>query len=340
MPSNKSRLFPPFWPGLTESQSGNCPICGGGNARSASGEVSRYRDHQTSLKYEAVQGWCPACTNFTITREAIEDARAKKKLCLLSAYFRQLPAEDVKAESLIGVQDWEGLVASIMPPDVLELFDDALVRICRSCPGLGQASTFDYGLDWPLLKVESSGAALFVINALLDAGFLQRSREGVGAHFPLTPTWKAYERLKELESSGHSSERAFVAMSFDPKQDVVYDQVIRPAILAAGYYPVRVDRVSHNEKIDDFIIAEIRRCRFVVADFTDQKTGVYFEAGFGFGLGRRVIWMCHKSETSLLHFDTRQFYHILYDDYDKAREDLSNRIEALEGHGSYVETVP
>ena len=340
MPSNKKRLSPPFWEGLTQSQGGTCPICGCGSTSFASGKVSRFPAHPTSDTYETVQGFCPACTNFTITREAIEDARAKKKAYLLSAYFRQLPAEDVMARSLIGKQDWENLVASIMPPDVLELFDDALVRICRSCPGLGQPSTFDYGVDWPLLKVDSPGAALFIINALLDGGFLQRAREGVGPHFPLTPTWKAYERLKQLESSGHSSERAFVAMSFDPKQDVVYDQIIRPSILAAGYFPVRVDRVTHNEKIDDFIISEIRRCRFVVADFTDQKTGVYFEAGFGFGLGRRVIWMCHKSESKLLHFDTRQFFHILYDDFAKAREDLTNRIEALEGHGPYVEPAP
>jgi hypothetical protein len=144
--SNKKRLFPPFWDGLIESQSGNCPICGTGNARFASGKVSRFPAYPTSDTYETVQGWCNACTNFTITREAIEDARAKKKLHLLSAYFRQLPDGDVMATSLIGIQDWEGLVASIMPPDALELFDDALVRICRSCPGLGQASTFDYGL--------------------------------------------------------------------------------------------------------------------------------------------------------------------------------------------------
>jgi nucleoside 2-deoxyribosyltransferase len=115
-------------------------------------------------------------------------------------------------------------------------------------------------------------------------------------------------------------------------------KVLVPAIVAAGYEPVRVDKVKpHDEKIDDFIISEIRRSRFVVADFTDQMTGVYFEAGFGYGLGRRVIWMCDKSELNCLHFDTRQFYHILYDDFDKARGELTTRIESLEGHGSYVQ---
>jgi hypothetical protein len=43
------------------------------------------------------------------------------------------------------------------------------------------------------------------------------------------------------------------------------------------------------------------------------------------------IWMCNHSEVNDLHFDTRQFNHLLYDDLAKARTDLVNRIVALEG---------
>ena len=46
---------------------------------------------------------------------------------------------------------------------------------------------------------------------------------------------------------------------------------------------MRIDRHEHVNKIDDEIIAEIRRARFVVADFTHGDTGgrgsVYYEAG-------------------------------------------------------------
>jgi hypothetical protein len=41
-----------------------------------------------------------------------------------------------------------------------------------------------------------------------------------------------------------------------------------------------VDRIEHNENINDKIIADLRACQFVVADFTGHKGGVYFEAGF------------------------------------------------------------
>jgi nucleoside 2-deoxyribosyltransferase len=52
---------------------------------------------------------------------------------------------------------------------------------------------------------------------------------------------------------------------------------------------IRVDREHFGDRIDDRIIAEIRRCRFIVADFTGQRGGVYFEAGFALGLGKPVI---------------------------------------------------
>jgi hypothetical protein len=51
----------------------------------------------------------------------------------------------------------------------------------------------------------------------------------------------------------------------------------------------RVDQKHHHlNKVDDEIIAEIRRSRFLVADFTCEpgkvRGGVYFEAGFAMGL--------------------------------------------------------
>ena len=57
-------------------------------------------------------------------------------------------------------------------------------------------------------------------------------------------------------------------MWFDLSMDEAYQNGIQPAIEDAGYEAVRIDRKDHNNKIDDEIIAEIRRSRFLVADFT------------------------------------------------------------------------
>jgi nucleoside 2-deoxyribosyltransferase len=82
-------------------------------------------------------------------------------------------------------------------------------------------------------------------------------------------------------------------------------------------------------------LAQIRISRFVVADFTCEpdkdRGGVYFEAGFALGLGLPVIWTARRGTT--LHFDTRQYNHILWDDPAELKEALYNRIIALLGRG-------
>ena len=44
-----------------------------------------------------------------------------------------------------------------------------------------------------------------------------------------------------------------------------------------------------------------KECRFVVADVTNHRNGVYFEAGYAMGMGLPVIWMCHKDDMKEAH---------------------------------------
>jgi len=60
--------------------------------------------------------------------------------------------------------------------------------------------------------------------------------------------------------------------------------------------------VHHNEKICDKIVSEIRKSGLLVADFTGNRGGVYFEAGFAMGLSIPVIWTCRASDVEKLHF--------------------------------------
>jgi nucleoside 2-deoxyribosyltransferase len=88
--------------------------------------------------------------------------------------------------------------------------------------------------------------------------------------------------------------------------------------------------IEHNDKICDRILAEIRLAQVVVADFTGQRSGVFFEAGYALGLGRHVIWMCREAEFERLreHFDTRQYAHISWTDAEDLHHKLSDRIRA------------
>lgn len=126
-------------------------------------------------------------------------------------------------------------------------------------------------------------------------------------------------------------------MWFNPEMRLAYDQGFDPAIRDSGYNPMRIDQKEHINKIDDEIIAEIRRSRFLIADFTSEpdrpRGGVYFEAGLAFGLNIPVIWACRDDLVAQLHFDIRQFNHIVWTTPDDLRQKLSNRIRAVLGDG-------
>lgn len=152
---------------------------------------------------------------------------------------------------------------------------------------------------------------------------------GDGHYFQISPKGLIY-----LEGRRNAvSPTAFCAMWFSQEVLPLWAQVIDPAIRAAGYEPLRIDAKQHNGKIDDEIMASIRSARFVVSDFTGNRGGVYYEAGFAHGLGLPVIFMCREGDE--LHFDIRQYNCIFWqlDNLEDARERLKNRIRATLGQG-------
>lgn len=157
----------------------------------------------------------------------------------------------------------------------------------------------------------------------------------------LTP--KGADRLDATGLGGADTRQAFVAMWFDDSMNEAYLQGIAPAIRDAGYEPLRIDQKEHANKVDDEIIAEIRRSRFIVADFTSAvaqidgrqvaiaRGGVYYEAGFAQGLNIPVIWTVNAACIDFVHFDTRQYSHIVWNEPSDLRTKLYNRIAALLG---------
>jgi len=126
-------------------------------------------------------------------------------------------------------------------------------------------------------------------------------------------------------------------MWFDESMKAAYEEGIEPAILEAGYEPLRIDRKEHINRIDDEIIAGIRRSRFLVADFTQgepgARGGVYYEAGFAHGLNIPVIFTCRSDVIAKVHFDTRQYNHIAWESPADLQQRLTQRISATIGDG-------
>jgi nucleoside 2-deoxyribosyltransferase len=143
---------------------------------------------------------------------------------------------------------------------------------------------------------------------------------------------KGWEKLdRESGIDGTKREQGFVAMWFDESLREVFEKSIEPLSAETGFRMLRMDRKQFNDKICDQILKEIRRSRFVIADVTGHRQGVYFEAGFALGLGIPVIWTCRQSDLKDAHFDTRQYNHIVWKDGADLQAQLGDRIAATIG---------
>ena len=147
----------------------------------------------------------------------------------------------------------------------------------------------------------------FFIDYLEEQGWIAVTSGG-GESVQVKVTIKGYSHIADVAVSRDLSQ-AFVAMWFSDEMNEPYEKGIRPAIEQLGYKPLKIDDKPDVDKIDDEIIGEIRRSRFLVADFTHgakgARGGVYYEAGFAYGLGLPVVRSCRRDiiDHNELHFD-------------------------------------
>ena len=280
-----------------------------------------------------LQRSCPRCGSFEIDE--------------LPPWPKPTPDEMVRLSGWVREQNVAGVVPARITPDTLhrvtqmrlprlrERANRALGVIARRHPNVRNIINLtQVPTEQELQGVTySSGPdeATLLIDILLDDEYLKwapggtRGRDGL-----LTP--KGLLAAEELGTSG-SGAQSFVAMSFDQSLLEVWTNGFYPGIRAAGYSPVRLDDQDYVGGITDEIMAQIRRSRFVVADYTDQRHNVYFEAGFALGLGLTVIPTCRAEENDKLQFDIRHLNTLAWTSPDDLAKDLNRRIRAVVGVG-------
>ena len=220
-------------------------------------------------------------------------------------------------------------------PDIGSVFPfETHSNVINDHQTIGSAKRYHQMLAWS----ESSNVdeLRFLLNFLESQTWLEKLPGGATL-LNYQVTVSGYSYLTDIDHVHADSSQAFVAMWFDDSMDEIWEMGLRPAIKNTGYEAVRIDQKEHLNKIDDEIIAEIRRSRFLVADFTQPETGarggVYYEAGFAHGLNIPVIFTCRNDSLEQVHFDTRQYPHIVWETSQQLRDSLTNRISAVLGHG-------
>jgi hypothetical protein len=226
---------------------------------------------------------------------------------------------------LLTIENWERYASQHEHTAVPENAESLLLHIARKCPRPAQKWRFDADLDYPVIDCLDRAEFVFFLQFLIERGWIKQESDG------LSLTMQGWEYLEGPSGPGFQEGSCFVAMSFSPEHDYVYAEGIKPAILDAGYTPICLKDVATNEDINFRILTEIRKAEFTVADFTAQKGGVYFEAGFAVALRREVFWTCRAEEQPKVHFDTNHFQYIFWKDAAELRISLAEKIIAIRG---------
>jgi len=301
-----------------------CPVC-----KLENQPVLSVRDYGDKTTYD-----CARCGRYTIsgTAEAIAD-RADKS-AELSGWLRErnilgveipMLTSDFLSEAVKTLPHYTPIEKQYKLIKSIELLTDYPGKEVILIP------EHDASLAWANNKQEFT----YYVKALMERGLIEiNSTKGRTLNDPLFPmviTAQGWEHLEANSSNIPDKTQAFVAMSFDPSLLTLYENAIKPAIEATGYRAYRVDAEPHLDRIDTKIISEIKNSRFIVADVTQQKAGVYYEAGFAHGIGLPVIWCVNKQDLGNVHFDTRQYNHILWETEDELKQQLKTYILATIG---------
>ena len=272
---------------------------------------------------------CPLCMRYIVSSIALMDHVAqqisKEDKILFSAHLRNNYIEhrspEILSKTIMQIPD---IVAPYKRLSPMDKINKLILYIADSSKHLGDVVLLDLNKDYVMFYCKNTKELFEIREYLRETGIIKMQSQNNGPVLTIDG-WKKYEALKEINKN---STAVFVAMCFDKDLKEIFDNAIVPACQECGFEAFRVDSAEHNEKICDKIIADIKSSRFVIADFTRQKQGVYFEAGFAQGLGLKVIWTCKKAEVDSLDFDTRQYNHILWDDSGDLREQLADRIKS------------
>jgi hypothetical protein len=269
---------------------------------------------------------CPRCGYFVLTLQASFNLRTvdPDKRWMVSAVTRQ--ASEARRPVTLTQHNLDGFLDDTLLFPVARKIEKALSFVASRCRRPGNSERIDPAIDYPVADCEGPSEFVAYLTHLEDQKLLRKHSQG--NLWILEPTIDGWQAVEPRALLGGIPGRCFVAMSFAKWLDDAYTLGIKPAIEDCGFRAICMKEVATNEGITDRILSEITLAQFVVADFTGQRRGVYFEAGFARGLGRPVIQVCRSNAVSKLHFDTKHLGHVVWGTTADLRRSLAESIRA------------
>lgn len=121
----------------------------------------------------------------------------------------------------------------------------------------------------------------------------------------------------------------FIAMPINPADHALVDvlESIQQAAAACGLAAYRIDEQQSNERITDRILKGIRESEYVVADLTNARPNVFYEAGYALGQGKLPIYIARDG--THLEFDLKDYPVIFFKNQRELRDGLIARLTGL-----------
>jgi nucleoside 2-deoxyribosyltransferase len=290
-----------------------CPIC-----NSPANIIEKTLDHEIYLIVD-----CYRCGNYRIFEDVIEyefeiDKLSPEQIANISGWIREN-----QGSKIILTEDKFKPLMSLKTPSVSEKANSILLSLYHMFPIAGTPFNLEISKVGDILDIIKQGTypdnpndqTMRLINEIgpkilpiissariinknefyyIVETYLRKEKGFISETLKkITP--KGWAHLESLRQPNPDSKKAFVAMWFTDEMKEIYEKYIKPAAEEAGGYKAEtINEKDYNGDINDEIIGEIRNSKFIVADFTGNRGGVYYEAGFAYGIHIPVIYTCRK----------------------------------------------
>lgn len=288
------------------------------------------KDHGFEQQYDGITYTCNVCHRYVLERSfQIERySKQKDKYFKVSSWIREQNDLFDKAPKITS-KDFPKLL-DMSDKKVKEKFDLMMQHVYKS-----KYQTIDTKQcvvqSWFIDEAEF----LLFFQKAIDDGFvkaeIQRFMDRTSRIQFQSITFDGLQYVENLESPNKSSKNVFLAFNFETELNDVFSTYVREAVEESGLNCIIVNQnnTEHDKSITDEIIGKLKSSRIVIADFTNHRNSVYFEAGFAMGMKIPIIWTVQKGHEENMSFDTRQYPHIVWENGEDLKKQIMDRIKVI-----------
>lgn len=294
-----------------------CPACGEGTGKcTATGVIHWHRVECTRCGTYEITDTAKASDEWRFTPEEQQWVPHTLRLMQQSGSIPRLKTDDLVA-----------LKKTLRRPTPSEAADNLVKYLSRE-RRLGHYTNVGTDQSLPnVIGVPTSKGVRYLAEELEKKGWVNIDRTSNSSGNPenllADLTFSGWERCEALLRGAHSGRFAFMALKFDDAElNQLVDSCFRPSVDETGFELRLLNDREHQRAglIDDRLRIELKGARFLLVDLTHQNNGAYWEAGYGEGLGKPVIYTCKRTvfddrrkQGGGTHFDTNHHLHILWD---------------------------